>query len=165
MDLLQKSQLIRFHKKRIISSLVINRQFTVSFLFFLLLAQKKETKKRAAKTNSPLFWKANAHEESLCFVITSFIELIGRSYCCMLFATHKGAVFFVWIRYSCECFLNRRKRRRWKILSSSKKKITTNNVDVDDKNCLVQLTVIIKLNQLFVFLVSLCYGFCSYEIK
>ena len=38
------------------------------------------------------FWQANTHEQSLYFVITFFIELIGRSCCFVLFATHEGAV-------------------------------------------------------------------------
>ena len=36
-----------------------------SLIFFLLLAQKKETKKKAAKNKcSAVFGKANAHEQS-----------------------------------------------------------------------------------------------------
>ena len=64
---------------------------------------------------APPVCPAYAHEESLCFVITPFIELTGRSYCCVLFATHRGAVFFVWIRYRSYSSYVRRKRRRWKI--------------------------------------------------
>ena len=41
---------------------------------------------------APPVCPAYAHEESLCFVITPFIELTGRSYCCVLFATYGGAV-------------------------------------------------------------------------
>jgi len=58
------------------------------------------------------FWQANAHEESLRFVITSFIELIGRSYCCVLFATYGGAVPALHSLMK-KMYLVRRRERRW----------------------------------------------------
>ena len=66
---------------------------------FLLLAQKKGPKKSAAKSAAAdrWFWQANAHEESLHFVITFLAGVIGRSCCCILIAIDEGAVFFVCI--------------------------------------------------------------------
>jgi len=68
------------------------------------------------KPNAPLVLAGHAHEESLCFVITSFIELIGRSYCCVLFATYGGAVPMAYSILIENDFI-RPSGRRWKILS------------------------------------------------
>jgi len=54
---------------------------------------------------APPICPANAHEHSLCFVITFFIEPIGRRVCFVLFVIHGGAVFFVYILYSSWCLI------------------------------------------------------------
>lgn len=43
------------------------------------------------------FRRAHAHEDSKNLQLNSFIELIGRSCCFVLFETSKGAVFFACI--------------------------------------------------------------------
>ena len=54
--------------------------------------QDYEKKIKDIRRGGPPVCPANAHGESLYFVITFFIEVIGRSYCCVLFATHGSAV-------------------------------------------------------------------------
>src|SRR5204863_1006108 len=71
-------------------------------LSFLCLDTKKRNKRKIKdKRMGPPVCPAYAHEESLYSVISFFIEVIGRSCCCVLFATHGGAVFFVCIHYYC----------------------------------------------------------------
>ena len=92
---------------------------------------KERTKEKCSqKQKLRCFWQANAQEQSLYFVITFFIEVIGRSCCCVLFATHGGAVFFVWIRYRSYWSYVRRKKRRWKILSVKQRNLQLSSMQM-----------------------------------
>jgi hypothetical protein len=82
-------------------------------LFFLLFAQKKETKKGQPKTITPLFFGKPARMSGhLICGSHHFIEPMERTSCVVLFEVPAGAVFFVWI-FKQLAFQNRRKRRRW----------------------------------------------------
>jgi len=54
--------------------------------------QDYEKKIKDIRRGGPPVCPANAHGESLYFVITFFIEVIERSCCYVLFAIHGGAV-------------------------------------------------------------------------
>jgi hypothetical protein len=126
--------------------------FALMQLYVLSFACTKESTKEKCSQNQMLrwFWRADAHEKSLHLYFSLFIEQIGRGGCCVLFATHKGAVFFVCILYDCWCFYFDEKEGTDKFTIEGqyqlKKKITT-IVDADDKNCLAELTVVLKFNQ------------------
>ena len=97
------------------------------------------------------FRRAHAHEDSKNLQLNSFIELIGRSCCFVLFETSKGAV-------PASAFFNQNsiqlvggkgagKLKAEKSLASDRvKKEFSFIVDADDKNCLAQLTVVLKSN-------------------
>ena len=60
---------------------------------------KKSRRNRPDSYRDRRFRLAHAHEQSLRFVNTFLVEVVGRKACVVLFEAQIGAVFFAFIHY------------------------------------------------------------------